>query len=94
MSDTNRANTSRFTVNVLDLNYPLWIAPEDEELMRAAVKELNGKIAEYQERYKTLDKQMVITMAAIEYAIANKKQEKLEKLAEEELNDLLDGSDC
>lgn len=56
-------------VNIADRVYPLRINLEEEENVRKAAKQINEKIKEYAENYSVKDKQDVLAMSALEFAV-------------------------
>lgn len=56
-------------VNIADRVYPLRINFEEEENVRKAAKQINERIKEYEENYAVRDKQDVLSMCALEFAV-------------------------
>ncbi|WP_068598694.1 cell division protein ZapA [Vaginella massiliensis] len=72
-------STQRIKLIIASRHYPLTIASEDEELVRNAAKEINETIRLFEEKYAVTDKQDVLAMVAIQYAIKDFKwQQKAE----------------
>ena len=57
------------TVTLAGRPYPLRVAPADEEPIRRIAKELNDKVAEFQESYPGKDKQDCLAMLLLIYAV-------------------------
>ena len=58
-------------VGIAERIYPLSIKVEDEETVRLAAKTINDKIKEYLNRYAAKDKQDILAMIAITFAVDN-----------------------
>lgn len=58
---------------VADRKYTLTIKREDEELVRSAVINIASKIKAYSESYAFNDKQDLLAMVLIEFAVRNEK---------------------
>jgi cell division protein ZapA len=63
-------------VGIAERIYPLSIKVEDEETVRLAAKTINDKIKEYLNRYAAKDKQDILAMIAITFAVDNIKNRK------------------
>jgi len=63
-------------VGIAERIYPLSIKVEDEEIVRLAAKTINDKIKEYLNRYAAKDKQDILAMIAITFAVDNIKNRK------------------
>ena len=55
-------------VNIADVTYPLKIAADEEENIRKAAKMINEKIKIYTEDYHIQDKQVLLSMVALDCA--------------------------
>ncbi len=62
-------------INLADRNYPLKIAVSDEERIRAAVRLINDKVAQYRQRYADRDLHDALAMAALQFVIKLLEQE-------------------
>ncbi len=62
-------------INLADRTYPLKIAASDEEKIRAAVRHLNDKVAQYRQRYANHDLHDALAMAALQFVIRLLEQE-------------------
>lgn len=58
-------------VGIAERIYPLSIKAEDEEMIRTAAKTINDKIKEYLNMYAAKDKQDILAMIAITFAVDN-----------------------
>jgi cell division protein ZapA (FtsZ GTPase activity inhibitor) len=58
-------------VGIAERIYPLSIKAEDEETIRMAAKTINDKIKEYLNMYAAKDKQDILAMIAITFAVDN-----------------------
>ena len=58
-------------VGIAERIYPLSIKAEDEEMIRMAAKTINDKIKEYLNMYAAKDKQDILAMIAITFAVDN-----------------------
>lgn len=79
---------------VADRKYTLTIKREDEELVRSAVTTVASKIKAYSESYAFNDKQDLLAMVLIEFAIRNEKNIAEKQFINKELNqklELIDG---
>ena len=57
------------TVTLAGRPYPLRVLPEDEESIRRIAKELNDKVASFQQTYPGKDKQDCLAMLLLIYAV-------------------------
>ncbi|MFA4870434.1 MAG: cell division protein ZapA [Pedobacter sp.] len=60
-------------LSISDRIYPLKVRAEEEEGIRHAAKLINEKIKEYQEFYQVKDRQDLLSMATLHYAIEDLK---------------------
>ncbi len=63
--------TLSINVTIADRRYPMRIRRSDEEKIRKAVKLLNERILQYQQRFKVKDQQDLLAMTAIQFVIQN-----------------------
>lgn len=82
-------------ISIADRYYPLKIAVQDEEKIRAAVKIINEKVDLYRKKYATRDIQDALSMALLQFVIrlieAEQKEESAQIVDElQNLNTLLD----
>ena len=61
-------DTLKIKVNIANRTYPLTIKREEEEKIRAAVKQINDAVRRFEERYAVQDKQDVLAMCALQMA--------------------------
>ena len=61
-------DTLKIKVNIANRTYPLTIKREEEEKIRAAVKQINDAVKRFEERYAVQDKQDVLAMCALQLA--------------------------
>ena len=52
-----------------DACYPVFINPENEEIVRAAAKQVNTILGEYREVYKNLEPEKIIAMVAYQFSL-------------------------
>jgi len=55
-------------VNIADRIFPLTVGAEEEVYVREAAKKLNDKINNYKKDFAVEDKQVLLSMCALEYA--------------------------
>ena len=58
-------NSTPVTVNILDRNYKLKVAPGDETFIISAAEKINAQIAAYKKNYAYQDFQDLLAMVAI-----------------------------
>ena len=63
------AESLSLTVTLAGRPYPLRVLPEDEEPIRRIAKELNDKVADFQQAYQGKDKQDCLAMLLLIYAV-------------------------
>lgn len=64
-------------VNIANRVYPMTIAWEEEEAIREAVKRIEVKIKEFEDKYAVKDKQDVLAMCALQFVhlLVNREKE-------------------
>lgn len=62
-------------VTIADRVYPLKVNEEEEELVRLAAKKVGDRIKSYQESYAVRDKQDLLSMSVLHYAMQTLKIE-------------------
>lgn len=62
-------NKIRITVTIAGRPYPLKINAEDEPVILRLIKEVNEKIRQFQTAYKSKDKQDLVAMSLLTYAL-------------------------
>lgn len=67
-------STLKIKVNIANRTYPLTIKREEEEDIRAAVKQINEAVKRFEDRYAVKDKQDVLAMCALQIATQNSRQ--------------------
>ena len=82
----------RIKVTIADRVYPMTVAPEQEEGLRKAAKQIEAMIKQFEQNYAVRDKQDVLAMCALQFA-AQTEQKTIDKqsevlLAEDKLRDL------
>ena len=55
-------------VNIADTVYPLKVTLEEEEDVRKAAKSINDKVQKFKEDFAVKDKQVLLSMVALEFA--------------------------
>ena len=63
-------------ISIADRYYPLRIAIEDEEMVRAAAQRINQKIEQFNVKYSGQDTQDALAMAALQFVLSLLKYEK------------------
>lgn len=63
--------TLAINVTIADRRYPMRIKRSDEEKIRKAVKLLNERILQYQQRFKVKDQQDLLAMTAMQFVMQN-----------------------
>lgn len=69
----------KINLSMADATYPVWIKPEDEEIVRKAAQQINDMLMEYREKWPNVKKERIITMVAYRFS--------LESLLEKQRND-------
>jgi len=65
----NQNNKIRITVTIAGRPYSLKVQAEDEPVILRLTKEINDKIRQFQTTYKSKDKQDLIAMTLLTYAV-------------------------
>lgn len=83
----------KINLSIAGGNYPLEIEMNEEEVIRAAAKQINNRLNAYRAHYPNIDNEKVITMVAYEMSLENLKlkdkkdtapyKERIEKLDKE-----------
>ncbi len=80
------------SVNIGDRAYRLKSGPGDEEFIRKAAKEINEQIKEYSQHYAFNDKQDLLAMTALHFALSSSKSRadnaKMLKLLDQKIGDM------
>ncbi len=76
-----KPETLRVKITIADRVYPMTIAPDQEEGLRRAAKEIEQVIRRFEKSYAVRDKQDVLAMCALQFA-AQSEQVKKESLQE------------
>jgi len=86
-----KENSINIKVGIAERIYPLSVNVEDEETVRLAAKNINDKIKEYLNMYAAKDKQDILAMIAITFAVDNIKNRKgsTAQLNETDMNESL-----
>lgn len=58
----------KIKLTIADRVYPLSVAPEQEEALRASAKKIEAMIKQLEQNYAVRDKQDVLAMCALQYA--------------------------
>jgi len=58
----------KIKLSIANRVYPLTIAPEQEEGLRKAAKEIEAMIKQFEQSYSVRDKQDVLAMCALQFA--------------------------
>lgn len=61
----------KINLNVAELQFPLTIKRDDEEMVRLAAKQVNSAINAYRQRFRTLSKEHLLVMVAFHFAKEN-----------------------
>ena len=88
------SNKLKIKVTIADRVYPMTIAPEQEEGLRKAAKQIEAMIKQFEQNYAVRDKQDVLAMCALQFA-AQTEQKTIDKqsevlIAEDKLRSLND----
>lgn len=83
----NMAEPLKIKITIAERVYPLTIAPEQEEGLRAAAKRIEEMIKRFEQNYAVRDKQDVLAMCAVQLA-SQLEQKKIDKT--ENSQELLD----
>lgn len=81
------AEPLKIKITIAERVYPLTIAPEQEEGLRAAAKRIEEMIKRFEQNYAVRDKQDVLAMCAVQLA-SQLEQKKIDKT--ENSQELLD----
>lgn len=80
------------SVNIADRPYRLKAGAEEEEAIRKAAKEIDEQIKEYSRHYAYNDKQDLLAMAALHFALSaikcTKEQETLKEALDSRIRDI------
>ena len=52
----------KINLSMADTTYPVWIKPEDEEIVRKAAQQVNDILKEYREKWPNVEKERIMTM--------------------------------
>jgi cell division protein ZapA len=63
-------------ISIADRYYPLKIAREDEEIVRAAAQRINQKIDQFNVKYSGQDSQDALAMATLQFVLSLLRYEK------------------
>lgn len=63
-------------ISIADRYYPLKIAREDEEIVRAAAQRINQKIEQFNVKYSGQDSQDALAMATLQFVLSLLRYEK------------------
>ena len=69
----------KIKLTIADRVYPLSVAPEQEEVLRASAKKIEAMIKQLEQNYAVRDKQDVLAMCALQYATELEQHRKNEK---------------
>lgn len=85
-------------INIADRVFPLTVGVEEEAYVREAAKKLNDKINNYKKDFAVEDKQVLLSMCALEFATQAVKYESKTWIEDDgvskkinEISDLLNG---
>ena len=59
----------KINLSMADATYPVWIKPEDEEIVRKAAQQVNDILKEYREKWPTVEKERIMTMIAYRFSL-------------------------
>ena len=73
----------KIKLTIADRVYPLSVAPEQEEALRASAKKIEAMIKQLEHNYAVRDKQDVLAMCALQYAtqVEQNRQNEKESIA-------------
>ena len=69
----------KIKLTIADRVYPLSVAPEQEEALRASAQKIEAMIKQLEQNYAVRDKQDVLAMCALQYATELEQHRKNEK---------------
>lgn len=64
----------KINLQIADINYPLTIKRNEEEIIREAAKQVNIRLNTYRTHYPTLDLEKIMGMVAYEFSLETLKQ--------------------
>lgn len=64
----------KIKLTIADRVYPLSVAPEQEEALRASAKKIEAMIKQLEQSYAVRDKQDVLAMCALQFANQNEQK--------------------
>lgn len=64
----------KIKLTIADRVYPLSVAPEQEEALRASAKKIEAMIKQLEQSYAVRDKQDVLAMCALQFATQNEQK--------------------
>ncbi|HHV40248.1 MAG: cell division protein ZapA [Bacteroidales bacterium] len=67
-------------ISIADRYYPLRIAREDEEMVRAAAQRINQRIEQFNVKYSGQDTQDALAMASLQFVMSLLKHEKADDI--------------
>ena len=50
----------KINLSMADATYPVWIKPEDEEIVRKAAQQVNDILKEYREKWPNVEKERIM----------------------------------
>ena len=60
----------KINLSMADATYPVWIKPEDEEIVRKAAQQVNDILKEYREKWPNVEKERI--MIAFHWKVCSK----------------------
>ena len=86
----DKSNTKGISVIIAGRSFPIRVSPEDVEDVKRIVDEINEKVQHFRSTYSRKDKQDVLSMALLTYAVDYHKllQSKDDKVIDDKLNQL------
>ena len=61
----------KINLSMADATYPVWIKPEDEEIVRKAAQQVNDILKEYREKWPNVEKERITISATARTAVSS-----------------------
>ncbi len=66
----------KINITIADRSYPFSIDPDDEEVMRVAVKKISERLDSYKSRYSITDNQDALAITILQFVVQMVKERK------------------
>ena len=84
----DKSNTKGINVSIAGRTFPIRVSPDDVDIVKRIVEEINEKVQFFQSTYSRKDKQDVLSMALLTYAVDYHKS--LQSNEDDKVNQKLD----